>query len=112
MSSVSWDRVPRTLARRQAASPQTAHEENVYENARLYCKVGESEKGIAEAKEQQTLIPGLVKRIPHHRFVYVGLMPSPMIDLYKGLLAAQRAAPTVPVSALPSRVSQLPLTGK
>ena len=36
------------------------HEENSYENARLYCEVGESEKGIAEAREQQFLIPELV----------------------------------------------------
>ena len=36
------------------------HEENSYENARFYCEVGESEKGIAEAREQQFLIPELV----------------------------------------------------
>lgn len=78
----------------------------------LYCEVGESEKGIAEAREQQTLIPELVKRIPHHHFVYVGLMRGPMIEHYEGLLEEQRAAGTVPVSSLPPRVSQLPFDGK
>ena len=104
--------MPRTLARRQAASPQTAHEENSYENARLYCEVGEYEKGIAEAREQQFLIPELVKRIPHHHFVYVGLMRGPMIEHYEGLLEEQRAAGTVPVSSLPPRVSQRPFAEK
>ena len=80
--------------------------------ARLYCEVGEYEKGIAEAREQQTLIPELVKRIPHHHFVYVGLMRGPMIEHYEGLLEEQRAAGTVPVSSLPPRVSQLPFDGK
>ena len=78
----------------------------------LYCEVGEYEKGIAEAREQQALIPELVKRIPHPHFVYVGLMRGPMIEHYERLLEAQRAAGTVPVSAVPPRVSQLPFTGK
>ena len=78
----------------------------------LYCEVGEYEKGIAEAREQQFLIPELVKRIPHPHFVYVGLMRGPMIEHYEGLLEAQRAAGTVSVSALPPRVSQLPFDGK
>ena len=78
----------------------------------LYCKVGEYEKGIAEAREQQVLIPELVKRIPHPHFVYVGLMRGPMIAHYERLLEAQRAAGTVPVLTLPPRVSQLPFTGK
>ena len=80
--------------------------------ARLYCEIGEYEKGIAEAREQQALIPELVKRIPHHQFVYVGLMPSPMIEQYERQLEEQRAAGPVPVSALPSRVSQLPFDGE
>ena len=80
--------------------------------ARLYCEVGEYEKGIAEAREQQALIPELVKRIPHHQFVYVGLMPWPMIEQYERRLEEQRAAGTVPVSILPPRVSQLPFDGQ
>ena len=71
----------------------SAHEENSYENARLYCEVGESEKGIAEAREQQYLIPELVKRIPHH-FVYVKLMRGPMIAQYERRLEEQHAAGT------------------
>ena len=77
----------------------------------LYCEVGEYEKGIAEAREQQSLIPELVKRIPHPHFVYVGLMRGPMIEHYEGLLEEQRAAGTVLVSTVPPRVSQLPFTG-
>ena len=80
--------------------------------ARLYCEVGEYEKGIAEAREQQALIPKLVKRIPHHQFVYIGLMRGPMIEQYERRLEEQRAAGTVPVSALPPRVSQLPFDGE
>ena len=80
--------------------------------ARLYCEVGEYEKGIAEAREQQALIPELVKRIPHHQFVYIGLMRGPMIEQYERRLEEQRAAGTVPVSALPPRVSQLPFDGE
>ena len=80
--------------------------------ARLYCEVDEYEKGIAEAREQQALIPELVKRIPHHQFVYVGLMPWPMIEQYERRLEEQRAAGTVPVSILPPRVSQLPFDGQ
>lgn len=80
--------------------------------ARLYCEVGEYEKGIAEAREQQALIPELVKRIPHHRFVYIGLMRGPMIEQYERRLEEQRAAGTVPVSTLPPRVSQLPFDGE
>ena len=78
----------------------------------LYCKVGEYEKGIAEAREQQVLIPELVKRIPHHQLVYIGLMGPGRIEHYERLLEAQRAAGTVPVSTLPPRVSQRPFTGK
>ena len=78
----------------------------------LYCEVGEYEKGIAEAREQQSLIPELVKRIPHPHFVYVGLMRGPMIEHYEGLLEEQRAAGTVLVSTVPPRVSQLPFDGK
>ena len=80
--------------------------------ARLYCEVEEYEKGIAEAREQQALIPELVKRIPHHQFVYIGLMRGPMIEQYERRLEEQRAAGTVPVSALPPRVSQLPFDGQ
>ena len=80
--------------------------------ARLYCEVGEYEKGIAEAREQQALIPELVKRIPHHQFVYIGLMRGPMIEQYERRLEEQRAAGTVPVSTLPPRVSQLPFDGE
>lgn len=78
----------------------------------LYCEVGEYEKGIAEAREQRTLIPELVKRIPHHQLVYIGLMGPGRIEHYERLLEAQRAAGTVPVSTLPPRVSQLPFDGK
>ena len=80
--------------------------------ARLYCEVDEYEKGIAEAREQQALIPELVKRIPHHQFVYIGLMRGPMIEQYERRLEEQRAAGTVPVSTLPPRVSQLPFDGQ
>lgn len=80
--------------------------------ARLYCEIGEYEKGIAEAREQQALMPELVKRIPHHQFVYIGLMRGPMIEQYERRLEEQRAAGTVPVSILPPRVSQLPFAGE
>ena len=103
---------PEPLPADRRLHPKPLIEENSYENARLYCEVGESEKGIAEAREQQFLIPELVKRIPHPHFVYVGLMRGPMIEHYEGLLEAQRAAGTVPVSTLPPRVSQLPFDGK
>ena len=78
----------------------------------LYCEVGEYEKGIAEAREQRTLIPELVKRIPHHQLVYIGLMGPGRIEHYERLLEEQRAAGTVQVSALPPRVSQLPFAEK
>ncbi len=80
--------------------------------AHLYCEVGEYEKGIAEAREQRALIPVLVKRIPHHQFVYIGLMDPVRIEHYERLLEQQRAAGTVPVSSLPPRVSQLPFAGE
>ena len=57
---MSGTECPEPLPADRLLHPKPLIEENSYENARLYCEVGESEKGIAEAREQQFLIPELV----------------------------------------------------